>query len=58
VIGAMASREIATTSKHAKPDTYYTGHTSWLSTLRDYVKRFTTAYDGEFVWDGGGLHRA
>ena len=58
MIGAIASREIATISKHAMPDTYYAGHTSRFFALRDYVKGFTTAYDGEFVWGGGGLHRA
>jgi hypothetical protein len=55
VIGAIASREIATTSKHAKPDTCYASHTSRFFALLDYVKRFTTAYDGEFFWGGGGL---
>jgi len=32
------------------------GHTSRFFALRDYVKGFTTAYDGEFVSDGGGLN--
>lgn len=34
------------------------GHTSRFFALRDHVKGFTTAYDGEFVWGGGGLNRA
>jgi len=55
VIGAIASREIATTSKHAKPDTYYASHTSRFFALRDYLKRVTTAYDREFFWGSGGL---
>ena len=33
------------------------GHTSRFFAVRDYVKGFTTAYDGEFVWGGGGLHQ-
>ncbi len=32
------------------------GHTSRYFALRDYVKGFTTAYDGEFTWWGGGLN--
>jgi ABC-type transport system substrate-binding protein len=32
------------------------GHTSRFFAVRDYVKGFTTAYDGEFVWWGGGLN--
>jgi hypothetical protein len=34
------------------------GHTSRFFAVRDYVKGFTTAYDGEFVWWGGGLNYA
>ncbi|MGH7844007.1 MAG: ABC transporter substrate-binding protein [Candidatus Binatia bacterium] len=33
------------------------GHTSRFFAVRDYVKGFTTAYDGEFAWWGGGLNR-
>ena len=33
------------------------GHTSRFFAVRDYVKGFTTAYDGEFVWGGGGLNQ-
>ena len=33
------------------------GHTSRFFAVRDYVKGFTTAYDGEFVWWGGGLNQ-
>jgi peptide/nickel transport system substrate-binding protein len=32
------------------------GHTSRFFAVRDHVKGFTTAYDGEFVWSGGGLN--
>lgn len=33
------------------------GHTSRFFAVRDYVKGFTTAYDGEFMWAGGGLNQ-
>jgi ABC-type transport system substrate-binding protein len=50
-------RKVVTRLQEDAP-TVNIGHTSRFFALRDHVKGFTTAYDGEFVWGGGGLNRA